>query len=520
MSHNRDSLHTLNHRSNTLLQKIVDNTDTLEVSVDNIEVDMAGVETLLTTANNATLRDINNTGSIGDGSSNSTSISLGYDRTNGKGRAILVDSGGSQSVVIKGNTSGDGSGDSHHLHIDSNGIAKTQVVNAPSIIPHSTLDASATDDPSTSLSSTLKGRTTITDSSTGKFLLCDADGHLQVDLVSGGFSSTGLATSALQTTGNTSLATIAGDTTSIDGKITACNTGAVVVSSSALPTGGATSALQTTGNTSLATIATDTTSIDGKITACNTGAVVVSSSALPTGGATSALQTTGNTSLATIAGDTTSIDGKITACNTGAVVVSSSALPSGGATSALQTTGNTSLSTIAGDTTSLDGKVNQGYDATVSSGGSGLQQVLAYGRDSGGNLDALSVDNNGHLQIVNKVHDVENKGSEGNVLSNNSLGNNTATSSIDISDFNKVNFMYEDNNTSNSNGIRVEVSEDNSKFYIHSEFFPVNYGSVRQYVSNPALDLSGIKRVRFNNHNTGAANDLTNVHLTVLGTPN
>jgi len=39
---------------------------------------------------------------------------------------------------------------------------------------------------------------------------------------------------------------IAGDTTSIDGKITACNTGAVVVSSSALPTGAATSANQAT----------------------------------------------------------------------------------------------------------------------------------------------------------------------------------------------------------------------------------------------------------------------------------
>lgn len=126
---------------------------------------------------------------------------------------------------------------------------------------------------------------------------------------------TGAATSALQTTGNTSLS-------SIDGKITAVNTGAVVVSSSALPSGAATASLQSTGNTSLA-------SIDGKITAVNTGAVVVSSSVLPTNAATSALQTTGNTSLS-------SMDGKITACNTGAVVVSSSALPTGAATAAKQ----------------------------------------------------------------------------------------------------------------------------------------------------------------------------------------
>uniref|UniRef100_A0A6M3K1B8 Uncharacterized protein n=1 Tax=viral metagenome TaxID=1070528 RepID=A0A6M3K1B8_9ZZZZ len=55
---------------------------------------------------------------------------------------------------------------------------------------------------------------------------------------------------------------------------------AVTAASLPLPTGAATAANQTTGNTSLATIAGDTTSIDGKITACNTGAVVVSSGAI------------------------------------------------------------------------------------------------------------------------------------------------------------------------------------------------------------------------------------------------
>ena len=46
----------------------------------------------------------------------------------------------------------------------------------------------------------------------------------------------GLATEAKQDTMISSLSTIAGDTTSLDGKITACNTGAVTISS-ALPTG-------------------------------------------------------------------------------------------------------------------------------------------------------------------------------------------------------------------------------------------------------------------------------------------
>lgn len=73
--------------------------------------------------------------------------------------------------------------------------------------------------------------------------------------------SGGDASAAKQDTGNASLA-------SIDGKITAVNTGAVVVASSALPTGAANQTKQDTGNTSLA-------SIDGKITAVNTGAVVL-----------------------------------------------------------------------------------------------------------------------------------------------------------------------------------------------------------------------------------------------------
>lgn len=56
-----------------------------------------------------------------------------------------------------------------------------------------------------------------------------------------------------------------------------------LVTSSALPTGAATGAKQDTGNASLA-------SVDGKIVAVNTGAVVVASSALPSGAATSANQ--------------------------------------------------------------------------------------------------------------------------------------------------------------------------------------------------------------------------------------
>ncbi len=93
-------------------------------------------------------------------------------------------------------------------------------------------------------------RVTIANDSTGVLSVDDNGGSLTVDgTITANIGTVGtLATAAKQDTGNTSLA-------SIDGKITAVNTGAVVVSSSALPSGASTAAKQDTGNTSLGTIA-------------------------------------------------------------------------------------------------------------------------------------------------------------------------------------------------------------------------------------------------------------------------
>lgn len=188
----------------------------------------------------------------------------------------------------------------------------------------------------------------------------DLDGYIQVHITSDDTQATSesnitglrgqLPTTLGQKTSANSLAVVlpSDQTVSISGSVTASGTVAVSnfpvtqpVSAVALPlpSGASTSALQTTGNNSLS-------SIDGKIVAVNTGAVVVSSSALPTGASTSALQTTGNTSLS-------SIDGKIVTVNTGAVTVSASALPTGAATSANQTTANASLSSIDTKTPAL-----------------------------------------------------------------------------------------------------------------------------------------------------------------------
>ena len=145
--------------------------------------------------------------------------------------------------------------------------------------------------------------------------------------VSGTFSvdPAGLATEARQTTGNASLS-------SIDGKITTCNTGAVTISA-ALPAGtnniGDVDVL-TLPNVTLASQANPFTSaipisdnagsitVDGTVAATQSGTWninnITGTVTLPTGAAT-------ETTLSTL-------NGKVTACNTGAVTISA-ALPAG-----------------------------------------------------------------------------------------------------------------------------------------------------------------------------------------------
>jgi len=130
----------------------------------------------------------------------------------------------------------------------------------------------------------------------------------------------------------------------LNGKVVAVDTGAVVVSSSALPTGAATSANQATEISSLS-------SIDGKTPALVSGRVPVDGSGvtqpvslasvpLPTGAATEATLS--------------ALNAKVTAVDTGAVVVSSSALPTGAAT---ETTVSAINSKLANDYGSSGGAV-------------------------------------------------------------------------------------------------------------------------------------------------------------------
>ena len=97
---------------------------------------------------------------------------------------------------------------------------------------------------------------------------------------------TGASTSTLQTTGNTSLSSIDSKLGALGQKIMAGSAPVVIASDqSAIPVSAASLPLPS-GAATEATLST----LNGKVTDCNTGAVVVSSSALPSGASTAAKQ--------------------------------------------------------------------------------------------------------------------------------------------------------------------------------------------------------------------------------------
>lgn len=138
-------------------------------------------------------------------------------------------------------------------------------------------------------------------------LQTDASGNLLVNVAAGAItaenpsvSTTGSAVPAYGTT----IAGKNGSGNLTDISVDASGNVNTNVISSVLPTGASTSALQTTGNTSLSTIVTNTT---GVATAANQTTANASLSTIATnttGVSTATLQTTGNSSLATIASQT------------------------------------------------------------------------------------------------------------------------------------------------------------------------------------------------------------------------
>ena len=166
-------------------------------------------------------------------------------------------------------------------------------------------------------------------------------------------------------------------------------------------------ALLTAGNSSHS-------SIDGKITACNTGACVVASSALPNGASSEAKQDINNASNA-------SIDGKIVACNTGAVVVSSSALPSGASDSAKQdeikaliTATNSALAGTLTVSGSIGGAISKSASSPVSNEVVFGQSVYL--------SSEFDISSSRHISLIGSSNDTDNSHEVDLLVSNVSGG--------------------------------------------------------------------------------------------------
>jgi len=148
-------------------------------------------------------------------------------------------------------------------------------------------------------------------------------------------------------------------------------------------------------NVSDSTAQTSLSSIDGKVTACDTGSVTIVGNTSGVGDATATKQDAQTALLTTLAGAVsgTEIQCDIVSSTSLNVVATNNTDP---ATATKQDAQTAQLSTISSDTTSLDGKISQGSDTTLTN----AQQVLCYGRDNGGTLDALRTDAQGHLEVV------------------------------------------------------------------------------------------------------------------------
>jgi len=123
---------------------------------------------------------------IAGGSSSDKQYSVvgGVDLSNGsfsKINPVKVDDNGLLECKVIGNTSADGTGTAHHIHVDSNGNARVSLVSSVNVLPADALNGDTQNDPANSVAVSLKGRTDIADASTSKFLKCDTNGNLELN---------------------------------------------------------------------------------------------------------------------------------------------------------------------------------------------------------------------------------------------------------------------------------------------------------------------------------------------------
>jgi len=151
-----------------------------------------------------------------------------------------------------------------------------------------------------------------------------------------------------------------------------------------------------------------------------------------------------------------------------------------------------------------------GSDATLTT----AQQVLVYGRESGGGLDALKVDNAGHLEVVPATKQVVTTIFSGTqVIAGAS--SHLFTTPLNKNGSTKFNLLIT-STTSTLDieyNVEVEVSDDNSTYYIDANGGGMGTPSVSQ-IQNAQLSIidqtSRYARITILN------NSLTNLTITSI----
>ncbi len=258
-------------------------------------------------------------------------------------------------------------------------------------------------------------------------LKVDGDGHLQIDVLSGGG---GDATAANQTTGNASLATIAGDTTSLDTKITSGNQGNISTGHQVLPYAYAQSSsnfvpIEVNSVGHMETHIHGNTAADGSGTAKSllvdtAGHLQVDIASGGGGDASAANQSTMITHLSEIEGAVETLEACVTSdkvnvrfeagdLNIGNVDVVSSVLPTGAATSALQggglpaalDSGSLKVAIQSGNISGFATSTLQGGGLPAALTGSGnLKVAVEEGAITGFATSANQSTANGHLSEI------------------------------------------------------------------------------------------------------------------------
>jgi hypothetical protein len=89
---------------------------------------------------------------------------------------------GNQKSQILGNTQPDGSGSSHHIHVDGSGNVRTSIVSSVNTLPANNTNSAITDAPANSFAVSIRGRTDPALSSTEKAVKVASDGKLEVSI--------------------------------------------------------------------------------------------------------------------------------------------------------------------------------------------------------------------------------------------------------------------------------------------------------------------------------------------------